>query len=94
MRDTDPGRRAVARATAGEDQDPLLDELRTAVGRAPRALVAEIAAWPAPRACATAGPDEPADRGRAGTGPADAGQADAGQADAGMGFTPLPRTRR
>ncbi|MGW3324476.1 hypothetical protein [Streptomyces virginiae] len=88
MRDTDPGRRAVARATAGEDQDPLLDELRTAVGRPPHALVAQIAAWPAPRACAAAEPDEPADSGRAET-----AQADAGQADAGIRFTPLPHTR-
>ncbi|WP_030722723.1 hypothetical protein [Streptomyces sp. NRRL S-237] len=79
MRDTDPGRHAVARETEGEDQDPLLDELRTAVGRPPRALVAAIASWPAPRGRTAPGPDEPADTGRA---------------DAGIRFTPRSRTAR
>ncbi|GHB85711.1 hypothetical protein GCM10010347_65800 [Streptomyces cirratus] len=89
MRDTDPGRRAAPRESMGEDQDPLLDELRTAVGRPPRALVAEIASWPAPRQFAASGADEPADGERT-----YAVQADDDPAGAGIRLTPRSRTRR
>ncbi|MFJ1869789.1 4'-phosphopantetheinyl transferase family protein [Streptomyces sp. NPDC088097] len=83
MRDTHPGRRAAPRENAGEYPDALLDELRTAVGRPPQALVAAIASWPAPRGSTAPGAD----------GQDSAGQVVAGQDGAGLRFTPRPRTR-
>ncbi|MGW6839024.1 4'-phosphopantetheinyl transferase family protein [Streptomyces sp. NPDC054949] len=104
MRDTDPGGRAAPRESAGEQQDPLPDELRTAVGRPPRALVAEIASWPAPRRFAAPEADEPADEERthvvraddvrADDEPADDKRTHVARADAGIRLTPRLRTRR